>query len=84
MELKFYVSIGGILVFKGFSGGAEVKMSACNMGDLGSIPGLGRSPGKVIGYPLEYSWASLVAQMVKNLPAIWETWVLFLGQEDPL
>ena len=54
------------------------------MGDLGSIPGLGRSPGKVIGYPLEYSWASLVAQMVKNLPAIWETWVQPLRWEDRL
>ena len=37
------------------------------------IPGLGRSPGEGIGYPLQYSWASLVAQLVKNLPAVWET-----------
>ena len=48
------------------------------------IPGLGNSPGEGIGYPLQYSWASLVAQMVKNLPAIWETWVQSLGWEDPL
>ena len=42
------------------------------------------SLGEVIGYPLQYSWASLVAQTVKNLPTMWETWVQFLGQEDPL
>ena len=60
------------------------KESACNAGDLGLIPGLGRSPGEGIGYPLQYSWASLVAQLVKNLPAMWETWVRSLGWEDPL
>ena len=54
------------------------------MGDPGSIPGSGRSPGERIGYPLQYSWASLVAQTVKNPPAIKETWVQFLGWEDPL
>ena len=48
------------------------------------IPGLGRSTGEEIGYPLQYSWASLVAQLVKNLPAIQETWVQSLGWEDPL
>ena len=48
------------------------------------FPGSGRSPGKGIGYPLQYSWASLVAQMVKNLPAMWETWVGSQGLEDPL
>ena len=52
-----------------------VKKSACNAGDPGPILGLGRSPGEGIGYPLQYSWASLVAQLVKNLPAMWETWV---------
>ena len=46
-----------------------VKKSTCNVGDPGLIPGLGRSPGEGIGYPLQYSWASLMAQMVKNLPA---------------
>ena len=56
----------------------------CNAGDPGSIHGSGRSPGKGIGYPLQYSWASLVAQLVKNLPAVQETWVLSLGWEDPL
>ena len=48
------------------------------------IPGSGRSPGEGIGYPLQYLWASLVAQLVKNLPAMRETWVRSLGWEDPL
>ena len=47
-------------------------------------PGLGRSPGEGIGYPLQCPWASLVAQTVKNLPAMWETWVQSLGWEDAL
>ena len=48
------------------------------------MPELVRSPGEGIGYPLQYSWASLVAQMVKNLPAMWETLVQTLGWEAPL
>ena len=48
------------------------------------IPGSGISIGEEIGYPLQYSWASLVAQLVKNLPAMQETWVRSLGWEDPL
>ena len=60
------------------------KESACNAGDPGLILGLGRSPWEGIGYPLQYSWASLVAQMVKNLPVMQETWVWSLGWEDPL
>ena len=51
------------------------KEPACNAGDPSSIPGSGRSAGKGLGYPLQYSWASLVAQLVKNLPAMHETWV---------
>ena len=62
----------------------ECKESTCNAGDLGSIPGLGISPGERIGYPLQYSWASLVAQLVKNLPAMRETWIQSLSREDPL
>ena len=58
------------------------KESTCNAGDPGSIPGSGRSPGEGIGYPLQYSWASLVAQLVKNPLAMWETWVQSLGWED--
>ena len=50
---------------------------------IGSIPGLGSSPGEGIGYPLQFSWASLVA-LVKNPPAMRETWVGSLGWEDPL
>ena len=52
-----------------------VKKSACNAGDPGSIPGSGRSAGEGIGYLLQYSWAPLVAQLVKNPPAMRETWV---------
>jgi len=48
------------------------KESTCNAGDPGSIPGSGRSSGKGIGYPFQYSWTCLVAQMVKNLPEMWE------------
>ena len=48
------------------------------------IPESGRSPGEGIGYPLRYSWSSLVAQTVKPLPTMWETWVQSLGSEDPL
>ena len=58
-----------------FPDSSDVKESICNAGDLGSIPRLKRSPGEGIGYPLQYSWASLVAQLVKNLPAMQETWV---------
>ena len=68
----------------GFPGSSAGKESVCNARDPGSIPGSERSPGEGIGYPLQYSWATLVAQMVKNLPATWETWVQSLGWEDPL
>ena len=68
----------------GFPDGSVGKESACNAGDPGSIPGLGRSAGEGIGYPLLYSWASLVAQLVKNPPAMWDTWVRSLGWKDPL
>jgi len=59
----------------GFPDSSVGKGSACNAGDHGSTPGSGRSTGEGIGYPLQYSWASLVAQLVKNLPAMQETWV---------
>ena len=61
-----------------------VKNQAAMQENPGLIPGLGRSPGEGIGYPLQYSWASLVTQLVKNPPAMWETWVRSLGGEDPL
>ena len=60
------------------------KESAYNAGDPSSIPGMGRPPGEGIGYPLQYSWASLVAQLAKNRPAVLETWVQSLGWEDLL
>ena len=60
------------------------KESACNAEDSSSIPGSERSTGEGIRYPLQYSWASLVAQLVKNLPAMRETLIRFLGQEDQL
>ena len=69
---------------RGFPGSSAVKESTCSVWDPSLIPGLERSPGEEIGYPLQYSWASLVAQMVKNLPAMWETLVWSLGWEDPL
>ena len=59
----------------GFPHSSVVKESACNAGDPGSIPGSGTSTGEGIGYPLEYFGASLVAQLVKNPPAMRETWV---------
>ena len=68
----------------GFPGSSAGKESACNAGDPGSFPGSGSSPGEEIGYPLQCSWASLVAQKVKNLPVTWEIWVRSLGWEDPL
>ena len=69
----------------GFPGSSVGKEFACNAGDPGSIPGSGRYTGEGIGYPFQYSWASLVAQLlVKNPPAMWETWIRSLGWEDPL
>ena len=70
--------------FSGLPDGSVGKESTCNAGDPGLIPGSGRSTGEGIGYPLPYSWASRMAQLVKNLPVMWETWVLSLGWEDPL
>ena len=68
----------------GFPDSSGGKESVCNAGDPGSIPGSGRSTGEGIGHSLQYPWASLVAQLVKNLPAMRETSVRSLGWEDPL
>ena len=68
----------------GFPGGSDSKESACKAGDPSSIPELGRSSGEGIGFPIQYSWVFLVAQTVKNLPAMWQIWVRPLGWEDPL
>ena len=62
-------------VTQGFPHSSVGKESACNAGDPGSSPGSGRFTGEQIGYSLQYSWASLVAQLVKNPPAMWETWI---------
>ena len=68
----------------GFPDSSVGKESAYNAGDPSSILGSGRSSGEGIGYPFQYCWPSLVAQLVKNLPAMRETWVLSLDWEDPL
>ena len=68
----------------GFPDSSVGQESTCDAGDPGLIPGSGRSTGEGIGYPLQYSWAFLVAQLVKNPPATWETWVQSLGWKDPL
>ena len=70
--------------FLGFPDSSVGKESACTAGDPGSIPGLGRSTGEGLGYSLQYSWASLVALLGKNPPAMQETLVGFLGREDLL
>ena len=70
--------------FQGFPDSSIGKESACNAGDPGLIPGSGRSAREGIGYPLQYSWASLAAQLVKNLHAMQQIWVWSLGWEDPL
>ena len=64
----------------GLPGSLVGKESTCNAGDPGSIPGSGRSAREGIGYPLRYSWASLIAKLVKNPPAMQETPVRFLGR----
>ena len=75
----------GLEYQKGFPDGSVGKESACNAGDPSSIPGSGRSPEEGIGYPLQYSWASLGAQLIQNLSAILrKTWARSLGWEDPL
>ena len=72
MGFCFGVLLNSINEFPDSSVGKE---SACNAGDPILIPELGRSPGEGKGYPLQYSWASLVVQLVKNLPVVWGTLV---------
>ena len=71
-------------IYRSFPDSSVGKESTSNAGDPGSIPGLGRSAGEGIGYPLQYSWAFLVTQLVKNPLVMRETWVQSLGWEDPL
>ena len=82
--LNFFSLIITLFLGRDFPHCSFCKEPACNAGDPGLIPGWGRSAGEGIGYPLQYSWASLVVQTVKNLPATRETWVRSLGWEDPL
>ena len=72
------------IYYKIFLDSSVGKESACNAGDPSLTLGSGRSAREGIGYSLQYSWASLVAQLVKNLPAIQKTWVRSLSWEDPL
>ena len=78
MRCNVFLSVGLFYIFPASSVGPR------SAGDPGSIPGSGRSTGEGIGYPLQCSWAALVAQLVKNPPAVRETWVGTLGWEDPL
>ena len=71
-------------LIKSFPDSSVGKESPCNAGDPGSIPGSGKSTREGIGYTLQYSWDSLVAELEKNLPAVRETWVRYLGWEDRL
>ena len=73
-----------LFLIGGFPHSSVGKESTCSARDPSSIPGVGRSAGEGIGYPLQYSWASLMAQLVKNPPAMQGTWVRSLGWEDPL
>ena len=72
------------ILYMGFLDSSVGKESACNAGDHSLISGSGRSTGEGIGYPFQYSWPSLVAQLVKNWPAMQETWVQSLDWVDPL
>ena len=73
-----------LFVKVGFPDSSVGKESACNAGDPGSIPGSGKSPKEGIGYPLQYSRASLLVQLVNNPPAMQETWVRSLVWKDTL
>ena len=71
IKIKFLLAL--IYVKKGFPESPAGKEYTCSAGNASSISGLGRSFGEGMGYPLQYFWASVVAQLVKNLPAMWET-----------
>ena len=77
-------NVGHDFVAVGFPGCSASDESVCITGDPGSIPGSGRSAEEGIGYPLQYFWASLIAQTVKNLLAMRAIWIRSLGWEDPL
>ena len=79
-----YFFLCWLISLQGFPDSSVGKQPTCNAGDPGLSAGSGRSTGEGIGYPLQYSSASLVAQLVTNLPTMWETWVWSLGWEDSL
>ena len=82
--IKIISLLALIYIKKGFPDSPAGKEYTCNTGNASSISQSGRSLGEGVGYPLQYFWASVVAQLVKNLPAMWKTWVKTLGWEDPL
>ena len=85
LAIQYYLrALADFVCVQGFPDSSIGKESTFGAGGPGSIPGLGRSAGEGIGYLLQQSWASLVVQLVKNLPAMWKTWVQSLGWEDPL
>ena len=82
MQILVLAAVGSqdhIIFFSCFPDSSVAKESTCNAGDPSLIPESGRSAGEEIGDPLQYSWASLVAQLVKNVPVMQETWVRSLG-----
>ena len=83
-RLCFCVLYCPVLYRVGLPCSSAGKKSTCSAGDPCLIPGSGRSPGEETSHLLQYSWVYLVAQMVKNLPAMWDTWDQCLGWEDPL
>ena len=84
LSLKERDALQGTRYCVGFPDSSVGKESTCNAGDPSSISGWGRSAGEGIDYPFQYSWASLVVQLLKNLLAMWETWAGPLGWEDSL
>ena len=83
-EFLVIISFMALKHFVGFPDRSVGKEFACKTGDPSLISGLGRSSGEGIGYPVQYSWTSLVAQLVKNLLSMQETWVRSLDWKDPL
>ena len=83
-QIQHHSNKGDAVYLPYFPHSSVGKESVCNAEDPSLIPGWGRSAGEGIGYPLKYSWASLLAQLVKNPPAMQETSVRSLGWEYPL